>query len=363
MTAAGSGQAAARHMALADAIAAIRPPDRAAMARTQKKLDTLLKPLDGLGLLERYLVKIAGMTGRDFFDLRKKTVVVFCADNGVVARGVSQTGKEVTAAVARNLTRGLASVCKMAAVAGADVLPVDIGIDSGECTEGLLCRKIARGTRDFTVGPAMTEREATAALEAGVEIALSLAADGCGMLGAGEMGIGNTTTAAALAAALLGLTPAQATGRGAGLADDGLARKLEAVRAGLALHGWAKEPFDLLARLGGLDIAGMAGLCLGGAVAGIPVALDGFISCVAALVAVRLAPDTIHYLLPSHCSAEPAAARALEALGLTPLLLANMRLGEGTGAVATFPLYDMMLRIYDEMPTFAWAEIEPYARV
>lgn len=350
-------------MNLSQALSSIRPPCQTAMKETHHRLDTLLKPLDSLGRLENHLIQISGMTGRSDFDFSKKAVVVFCADNGVVDQGISQTGKEVTALVAANLTMGQTCVCHMARVAGADVIPVDIGIDSDNIIPGVLDRKVAKGTGDFTRGLAMTREEAVTALEAGIGVALELGEKGYHLLATGEMGIGNTTTSSALTAILLDLPVRQVTGRGAGLCDEGFARKLAVIERGIALHSPdPKDPLGLLSALGGFDIAGMAGLCIGCAVIGLPVVLDGLISCVSALLAVELNPLVRHYLLPSHVSAEPAGALLLERLKLQPLLTAGMKLGEGSGAVATFPLYDMIHSIYVGMPRFDDTEITPYER-
>lgn len=348
-------------MTLEQALAGVRTLDRREMAETQKRLDSIIKPLGSLGLLERHLVQIAGITGAHQFDFKHKAIVVFCADNGVVAQNITQSGQEVTAIVAENLTTGDTSLCAMARVAGAQVVPVDIGIASDLKAPGLLRRKIAYGTADFSVEPAMTREQAVAAVEVGIGIAADLQGQGFTLLATGEMGIGNTASSAAVAAALLNLPAARVTGRGAGLSADGLARKITVIDAALALHRPdAGDALDVLGKVGGFDIAGMAGLCIGGAVYGVPVVLDGFISAVAALVACRLCPAVNDFILPSHLSTEPACGLIMDELGLAPPLHAEMRLGEGTGAVATFPLYDMMLAVYNEMVTFTDEAMQPY---
>lgn len=249
----------------------------------------------------------------------------------------------------------------MARVAGAKVIPVDIGIAREMEAPGLLNRKVAPGTADFSTGPAMSAVQAEQALEVGIDLALELHEQGYRMVSAGEMGIGNTATSAALTSALLGLPAGQTVGRGSGLSEEGLMRKVQVVQAGLDLHRPnPRDPLGALGAVGGFDIAGMAGLCIGGAVAGLPVVLDGFISTVSALLACRICPGVRDFLLPSHLSAEPAAALVMEELGLTPPLRAGLRLGEGTGAVATFPLYDMMLEIYNTMVTFSDEQMEAY---
>lgn len=351
-------------MTLMQALGALRAPDEAAKSKTQRRLDSIIHPLGSLGKLESHLVKIAGITGSADFNFTKKAVAVFCADNGVVAKGISQSGQEVTAIVTENLTTGDTSVCAMARVAHADVIPVDIGVAVPLDLPGLRNCKVAPGTQDFTEGPAMTREQAEQALQVGIDLALELRAAGYSMAAIGEMGIGNTTSSAAMAAALLGLPAAVVTGRGAGLSSQGLQRKIEVVEMALNLH--RPDPDDavgVLAAVGGFDIAGMAGMCIGGAVCGLPIVLDGVISCVAAAVACRLAPAVKAFLLPSHRSAEPAGKLLLEHLGLCPPLDADMRLGEGTGAVATFPLYDMMLEIYNCMVVFDDENMEPYEQL
>lgn len=348
-------------MRLEEALGLIREPDEAAMGETKRRLDSIIHPLDSLGKLERHLVKIGGITGSADFDFSKKAVAVFCADNGVVAQGVTQSGQEVTAIVAENLTSGDTSVCAMGRIAGADIVPVDIGIAVDLPVKGLRQSKVAYGTRDFSVEPAMTREQAVAALEVGIGLALELKEGGYGLAATGEMGIGNTTSSAAMASALLDLPAEAVTGRGAGLPDDGLRRKIRVVEASIALHRPdRRDALDVLHKVGGLDIAGMAGFCIGGAVCGLPVVLDGVISCVAAATACSLNPLVRAYILPSHRSAEPAGRLLMESLRLDPLLDADMRLGEGTGAVATFPLYDMILEVYRTMVVFSDEQMEPY---
>ncbi len=350
-------------MTLQQALQCIRPLDIQAMEAAQRKLDALCKPLGSLGRLEQHLVKIAGITASSHIPLQKKAVVVFCADNGVVAQGVTQTGQEVTAMVAENMAVGDTCLCAMARVAKVDVIPVDIGVSRDISPEipRIVRRKIAYGTADFSKGPAMTTEQATAAIEVGISLAKELSQQGYTLLATGEMGIGNTVTSAAMASAMLGLPPKGTCGRGSGLSDEGLARKIQVVEEALQQHRPnPQDAMDVLTKLGGLDIAGMMGLCIGGAAYRVPVVLDGLISCVAALAAYRLCPLVKEYLLPSHLSPEPAAMPILDHLGLQPLLHGEMRLGEGSGALATFPLYDMMVTVYNEMVTFEQEGMEAY---
>lgn len=320
-------------------------------------LDHIAKPLGALGRLEDVLVRLAGMGGpiRDY----KKCAVVMCADNGVVAEGVTQTGSDVTAVVAGNILKGKASVCCMAGVAGAQVLAVDIGM----CTDvtGVENRKVAYGTKNFRHGPAMTREEAQTAVLHGIEVAQELFENGYTMLSAGEMGIGNTTSSSAVASVLLRRPPAEMTGRGAGLSAAQIQNKICVIEEAIACNAPdPDDPVDVLSKVGGFDIAGMCGLFLGGALAGIPVVIDGLISSVSALLAARLCPACADYMIASHLSAEPAAASVMEALGLVPLLKIGMALGEGTGAVSVMPLIDMALRVYFDMPTFGETGIEEY---
>ena len=248
----------------------------------------------------------------------------------------------------------------MAQAAHCDVLPVDMGI-SGAPVPGVLDHRIAAGTADLTKGPAMTRAEAVDAIGRGIALTRQLAAEGYGLVATGEMGIGNTTTSSAVAAVLLAQPVQTMTGRGAGLSDAGLARKVDAIRRGIACNNPdSDDALDVLSKLGGFDIAGLCGMFLGGALAGVPVLMDGFISGVAALCAVRLCPAAAKAVFASHCSTEPAARLVLDTLGKTPLLTAGLHLGEGTGAVASIPLWDMALAVYEGCYSFAEGGIAPY---
>jgi len=348
-------------MTLKETLSAITPADRRAMEQARRHWDSLAKPLGGLGAVEDAVVRIAGMTGSAKVDLSKRAVVVMCADNGVVCEGVTQTGQEVTAIVTENMSHAASSVCLMARCAHADVFPVDIGVARPVTGERILQRCVRRSTGNIAKGPAMTRGEAVEAVETGVQLVRELKEQGYRLLATGEMGIGNTTTSSAVLSALLGVAPSQVTGRGAGLSSEGLERKIRAVESALAVNRPdPADPLDVLSKVGGLDIAGLTGVFLGGAALHIPVLVDGFISSVAALLAARLCPAAVDYMLGSHASGEPAGAMVLEELGLSPFLRAGMRLGEGTGAVAVMPLLDMGLAVYDNMPTFEATEIEAY---
>lgn len=348
-------------MNLQETISRIQPPDGAAMAAARQRFADIAMPVGSLGLLQDAVVRLAGMQRTARPDIKKRAVVAFCADNGVVAQGVTQCGQEITALVAENMGRGRSAVCVMAKHIGADVLPVDIGVACEIRGGRIIGRKIRYGTDDMTKAPAMTRAEALRAVETGIEMAERCAWQGYRLLCTGEMGIGNTTTSAAVTAALTGAAAETVTGRGAGLSAEGLQRKVAAVRSALAFHTPAPDdPIDVLHKVGGLDIAGLAGLCLGGAACGVPVVLDGVIACAAALAAVRLCPAARDYLIASHRSEEPAAKLLLNELGLQPFLTAGLRLGEGTGAVAAVALLDLVLAAYDGMLTFDELGMEAY---
>ena len=348
-------------MTLQEVVSQIKPADQGAMAAAQAHWDTVAHPLNSLGLLEDAVVRIAGASGTAAVDITKRAVVAMCADNGVVAEGVTQSGQDVTAIIAENMGRGTSSVCRMGRVAGADVVPVDIGVAVPVTVGKILQRNIRRGTADLAVEPAMSRAECERAILVGVEVVKDLVDQGYRLLATGEMGIGNTTTSAAVAAVLLGREAEEVTGRGAGLSTEGLRRKVDAIRRGIAVNRPdASGPVDTVSKVGGLDIAGLMGVFLGGALYHVPVLIDGFISSVSALAAARLCPAALDFMLASHASNEPAGKMVLEALGLEPFLYARMCLGEGTGAVAVIPLLDMALAMYREMSSFSDINIDAY---
>lgn len=352
-------------MRLEDRLAQIEEPSEKAAQAARERWNHVAKPLHSLGLLEDAIVKIAAVQGTEEICLEKKALIIMCADNGIVEEGVSQTGQEVTAVVTENFTKGDSCVCRMAKQAGVRVIPVDIGVAGNleHCGTVYPLRdcKIAYGTRNFYKEPAMTKQETLAAIETGIRLVAELKKQGCQILAIGEMGIGNTTTSSAVASVLLGVDPAVLTGRGAGLSDDGLKRKRQVIEEAIQMHkpNW-KAPVDVLSKVGGLDLAGLAGVCLGGAICHIPVVLDGVITAAAALAATSLCPAVSKYLLASHVSAEPAGKMILERLGLTAVIEGNMCLGEGTGAMAFMPMLDMAADIYKNMCTFRDIQIEEY---
>ncbi len=332
------------------------------------KWDKVAKPLDSLGDFEDITARIGAVQGSTAINIKKRAVIMMCADNGVVEEGISQSGQDVTAAVASWMGRGESSVCKIAKTCGADTIAVDIGINMEDSPAGVMDRKVMPGTRNFAKEPAMTEDECMQAVNTGIEIAAECRRNGYGILAAGEMGIGNTTTGSALAAALLGLDIDLVTGRGAGLGNAGLERKKQVIKDALERYipdediDRASPEFALqmLSAVGGLDIAGMAGVFIGGAMHHIPVVIDGFISAVAALVAERLAPGCRHCMLASHVGKEPGMKYLLDSLELKPVIDAGLALGEGTGAVMLMPLLDAAMSLYSEGLAFDETEVEQY---
>lgn len=346
-------------MTLEETIRKIRPVDVAAMAAAKQHWDGLGKPLGSLGRLEKALIQIAGIQRTGDVHIDRKALVIMCADNGVVEEGVTQCGQEVTATVAENFLDEKSCVAIMCRRAGTKICPVDIGMAVD--TPRVEKRKIAYGTKNMAKEPAMTREQAIAAIEVGIAKAEELHAQGYEILATGEMGIGNTTTSSAMTAVYLGLDVETVTGRGAGLSSHGLQRKIHAIKQAIAVNQPDPEdPLDVLAKVGGLDIAGMCGLFLGGAAQQMPVVMDGFISQVAALTAMRLVPECADYILASHVSEEPGANILLKALEKDAFLTCGMRLGEGSGAVALFPILDFASDIYHKMSTFVQADIVEY---
>ena len=327
-------------MTLEETLEKIHPADKTAMEAALAHWNNIAMPLHSLGRLQDTVVRIAGMTGNARVDLKKKALVVMCADNGVVEEGVTQSGQEVTKIVAENFLKEKATASILCKKAGADIFPVDIGIATDST---ILQHKVMYGTKNMAKEPAMTREQAVQALEVGIHMVEELKEKGYGIIATGEMGIGNTTTSSAVTAVLLEQDPAKVTGRGAGLSGTGLKKKISVIRDAIALHKPKKEdPIDVLAKVGGLDIAG------------------GFISCVAALCAIRICPAVKDYVITSHKSKEPATVMILEALDIPVFLDCDMCLGEGTGAVTIYPILDMALAVYGGMCTFSDNQMENY---
>ena len=337
----------------------ISQPNEKVMEAAWQRWDSIGKPLRSLGALERAVVKMAGMENTVNVKMDKRAIVVLCGDHGVVKEGVTQTDSSVTKIVADNIASGKASINIMAGKAGADVFPVDVGMVTD--TKVRTDLKVAYGTRNMTKEPAMTREQAIQGIEAGIAMAEELKGKGYQVLATGEMGIGNTTTSSAVASVLLGKPVEDMTGRGAGLSGEGLVRKINAIKKAIALNNPDRaDVIDVLAKVGGLDIAGMTGVFIGGAALGMPVVMDGFISCVSALIAVKICPQVSDYIIASHVSKEPAAHLILKELDKEAIIHAGMCLGEGTGAVALFPLMDLSCAVYNSMSTFGDINVEQY---
>jgi nicotinate-nucleotide--dimethylbenzimidazole phosphoribosyltransferase len=348
-------------MTLIETCARIAPPDDASAREAQRLLDGKTKPRRSLGRLEDLACRIAGARGLALPPLPTKAVVVMAADHGVADEGVSAYPAEVTAQMLLNFARGGAAINVLARQAAARLVVVDMGTRVAVEAPGVLDRRIGSGTRNFTAGPAMTRDQAVRALEAGIAIAGQLVDEGVDVIGLGDMGIGNTTSSSALTAAFTGLAAEEVTGRGTGIDDAGWARKTAAIKRALEVNR-GREPLEILAGLGGFEIAGLAGVVLGAAARRAVVVVDGFITAAAALAAVRLAPAAAGYLIASHRSVEVGHRALLAALGTVPLLDLDLRLGEGSGAALAMPIVESALRILHEMATFATAGVSDTGR-
>ncbi|NPV78607.1 MAG: nicotinate-nucleotide--dimethylbenzimidazole phosphoribosyltransferase [Anaerolineae bacterium] len=319
----------------------------------------LTKPHGSLGRLEELSAQLAGMTGQARPKVERKAVIVMAADHGVTLEGVSAYPAEVTRQMVLNFLRGGAAINVLARQAGARVVIVDIGVASDfEETAGLVRRKMAAGTRNIASGPAMTRAEAEEAIQTGIDVIHEEIGRGLDLAATGDMGIGNTTASAAIVSVLTGLPPIQVTGRGTGVDDAGLARKVAIIEQAIqANRPNPADALDVLCKVGGLEIAGLAGVMLGAAARRVPVVIDGFISGAAALIAAGLSPQVKDYLIASHLSVEIGHQAVLKHLGLAPLLDLQLRLGEGTGAALAFHIIEAACRILDEMATFSEAGV------
>jgi nicotinate-nucleotide--dimethylbenzimidazole phosphoribosyltransferase len=351
---------------IAGLAARIVATDAGAAAEAQRLLDAKTKPRRSLGRLEDLVCQLAAIRGDAATRLRpEKAIVVMGADHGVAAEGVSAYPQEVTGQMLLNFARGGAAINVLARQAGARVVVVDMGVAQPlPPRPEIQVQRIGAGTANLARGPAMSRAQALAALAAGAALADALARDGVGLIGIGDMGIANTTASSALAAVFTGAPPEEVTGRGTGIDDATFQRKVEVVRRGLAINRPdARDAVDALAKIGGFEIAGLAGVTLAAAAARLPVVVDGFIAGVAALAAVRIAPHTAGYLIASHRSVEAGHRLVLQALGAKPLLDLDLRLGEGTGAALAMTLVDAASAIASEMATFESAGVSGAAKL
>ncbi|KNY26509.1 nicotinate-nucleotide--dimethylbenzimidazole phosphoribosyltransferase [Pseudobacteroides cellulosolvens] len=336
----------------------IESPDKSAMNEASKRLDTLIKPIGSLGVLEEISIKLAGIFGKVNNKIEKKCVVVMSADNGVCEEGVSTCPQFITIMQTINIIRGFSGVSVLAKHANSDIKVVDIGINGDVQYPGLINKKVKPGTSNMVKGPAMTRDEAVLAINTGIEIVGELVRDGYNLIGTGEMGIGNTSTSSAVLMAFTGLEADKAVGRGAGMTNEGYEAKKKTILKALELNKPDKnDAIDVLAKVGGLDIAGMAGCFLGGAYYKVPVVIDGFISAVAALVAYKINPKVKDYMIPSHISEEPGFKHVIEYIGLKPFLGLEMRLGEGSGCPIAFNVIEAATEIINKVATFEEVEM------
>ena len=344
---------------LTSLLRAIPLPDSAAMLRAQQHIDGLLKPPGSLGRLESLAVQLAGMPGlKGVPHVNGKAMLVMCADHGVWDEGVAVSPKVVTAIQAANMTRGTTGVCVLAAQAGAKVHVIDVGIDA-EPIPGVVNMRVARGCGNIAEGPAMSRSQAKELLLEVIRYTHELAKDGVTLFGVGELGMANTTPAAAIVSVLTGSDAEEVVGIGANLPLSRVGNKVDVVRRAIAVNQPDRhDGVDVLAKVGGFDLVGMAGVMLGAASCGLPVVLDGFLSYSAALAACQIAPQIKPYLIPSHFSAEKGARTALAHLELDPYLNMGMRLGEGSGAALAMPIVEAACAMYNNMGQLAASNIE-----
>jgi nicotinate-nucleotide--dimethylbenzimidazole phosphoribosyltransferase len=344
---------------LQNVIARIQGLDESAMAAARARQDTLTKPPGSLGRLEELSVQLAGIAGEEIPIIKDKAIITMAGDHGVVAEGVSAFPQEVTPQMVLNFLHGGAAINVLGRHVGARITIVDMGVAADLPAHPLLVvKKIAHGTANMTQGPAMTREQAGQAILAGVEVVEAEIEKGLDIVGTGDMGIGNTTPSAAIAAALTGIEPARLAGRGTGVDDDGLKRKIDAIQRALAVNKPdPKDGLDVLAKVGGFEIGGLAGVILGAAANRVPVMVDGFISTAAAMIAVTIAPAARPYLISAHRSQEYGHNRMVKWLGLEPLVDLDFRLGEGTGAALGISIAEAACKILAEMATFAEAGV------
>jgi len=328
--------------------------------KTQKRLDSLTKPLGSLGRLEELAKRIIAITGNEDFQIKNKVIFVLAGDHGVVKESVTGYPQEVTPQMVYNFVRGGAAINVLARHVDAKVVVVDMGVaaDLDEASGKIINKKINYGTKNFAEGPAMSKDEAIRSIEAGIEVFEEEAKNGIDIVGCGDMGIGNTSTSSAIVSALTGAPVEQVTGRGTGIDDEMLAHKIEVIKKALAKHNPdITDPLDVLSKVGGFEIGGIAGVVLAAAAHKIPILLDGFISSAGALIAYKLQPHVKDYFIASHLSVESGHQIILETFDKRPLLSLDLRLGEGTGAALAMPLVEASLKILNEMATFADAGV------
>jgi len=346
-------------MKLEEILGKIEPINREFCTIAQARLDSLTKPQASLGRLEEFAKRLVAITENPMPELNKKVIFTFAGDHGVADEGVSAFPKEVTAQMVFNFLRGGAAINVLARHAGAEVVVIDIGVDYDfHNMPGLVDRKVVRGTRNMRKGTAMTKQEAVRCITIGIEIAAAYTEKGYRIFGTGDMGIGNTTPSSAIAVVLTGRAVSEVTGRGTGIDDWALKNKVRVIEDSISLNKPdPSDPIDILAKIGGAEIGGIAGLIIGAASRRIPVVIDGFISTAGALIAYSLEPKTRDYMFAAHKSQEIGHRVMLDKMGLKPILDLDLRLGEGTGAVLAMLIIEAGLKIYREMATFGKAGV------
>lgn len=331
----------------------IKPFNEEKAQEADRHSDSLTKPPGSLGKLEVVARQLAGVTGELWPDMSRKAVIIMAADHGVCEEGVSAFPQSVTPQMVMNFLNGGAAVNVLARQANAEVVCVDIGVNAPLEHERLVSRKLLHGTANMAKGAAMTREEAIQGILTGIDIVDEQVKKGIRLFATGEMGIGNTTASAAITSVMTGLSPEQSVGRGTGINDAGWQNKVEVVKRAIALNAPnADDPIDVLAKVGGIEIAGLVGVIIGAAASGCPVVIDGYISSAAAIIAARLAPQSLPYMIASHLSEEQGHIKLLESIGLSAMIKLEMRVGEGTGAVLCFHFIDAALRLMQEMATF-----------
>lgn len=342
--------------------------DEEAMENAKKQWNTIAKPLHSMGKFEELIVRIAGISGTNRIDINKKCTVVMCADNGVVEEGVTQSESDITVAVANAMLMDDGNINVLSNTYNSDVIVVDIGmkydIDSGDSIRWknkFYNKKISNGTANIKITPAMSKEQAYKAIQAGIDIVRDCVENGYKIIATGEMGIGNTTTSSAVASVILDKEAKEVTGRGAGLKDESLIKKISVIEEAIRINNPHKDDaIDIVSKIGGYDIAGIMGVFLGGAIYKIPIVIDGFISATAAALAYIYNHNTREYMIASHVSKEPAAKWILDFIGVNPIIHGDMCLGEGTGAVMMFPLLDGAINMYNSSHLFEELEIKQY---
>ncbi|MFL0197883.1 nicotinate-nucleotide--dimethylbenzimidazole phosphoribosyltransferase [Clostridium sp. WILCCON 0269] len=344
---------------LKETLESIEKRNEEAVKKAEEKLDNLAKPIGSLGELEEIVIKMSGITGKVYNKIHKKNIVIMCSDNGIWEEGISSCPKGLTVNITENFVKGITGVCVLGDFFGSDRTVVDVGVDYNFKNHRIINKKVDYGTKNIAKGPAMTREQCIKAIEAGIEIIDELVEKGYDLFGTGEMGICNTATSSAVLSAITKLPVDKTVGKGSGITEEQLIAKKIAVQSAIDINNPDPEDvIDVITKVGGFDIAGICGCFLGAAKNRVPIVIDGFISSIAALCAVRLNKSVKDFLFPSHLSAEPAAKYVMKELELTPMLNLNMRLGEGSGCPMAFAIIESALYVMENMGTFQEVDID-----